>query len=561
MASRPSTPVINFNLNSYGRPPSVRLSPPPPSPPAASAASAGEGSKASFQIVPHTQHGCGDPWAGETPPSTRPSTPRSICGRGGSWNGSSTSSTSSTTTTTTTATTTTATTPHGQGALDNVNFPDLDLLLLPSYHRLPPRPSELTDNSSTITATSPHRSRDPSPSRLSILASPLARIAARSLSSPLGLPGGAEKSPSTITPTTPSPSPRPGAAATLLANMFKTPDGSSAPSVKGGGFFGFKLPSTASPRNSRTIQSTDIIDEFAGLSFASLMTGFLTEPNPNETPSSPADALKRTPERRLEEAVATATDLLNRVYTAYRARTISLGDALGDLENSKDDIISHQTLHASLKTQLDSFITEERETAARLAEQQKRIAELESELQQERRKRETADDELRLSPRRMRCPSSKRTSAASDSGFESDVDSISILSRSDARASTVVSPTEEVDEEPDHPQPHPHHECESCRHQAAAAQGAETKNPTPLREAWSPDNNTNTNNTNNNRNSVPASKPGVWGFFKGRQQQQGNWGDVENVRMENRWLRERVREMEKAVDGALEAVAGRGVAL
>lgn len=327
--------------------------------------------------------------------------------------------------------------------------------------------------------------------------------------------------------------------------MFKTPDGSSAQPAKGG-FFGFKLPSTASPRNSRTIQSTDIIDEFAGLSFASLMSSFLAEPNPHEIPSSPADALKRTPEGRLEEAIATATDLLDRVYTAYRARTASLGDALDDLENCKEDIVSHQTLNASLKTR---FITEERETTSRLAEQQKRIMELECELQQERRKRETADDELRLSPRRTRCTSSKRTSAASDSGFESDVDSISILSRSDARASTVVSPTEEVDEESNH-----HHDCESCRHQAAA-QGAETKNPTPLREAWSPD--------YNNRN-IPVPKPGMWGFFKGRQQQQqqqGNWGDIESVRMENRWLRERVREMEKAVDGALEAVAGRGVAL
>jgi len=328
--------------------------------------------------------------------------------------------------------------------------------------------------------------------------------------------------------------------------MFKSPDSSSAQSIKGG-FFGFKLPSTASPRNSWTVQSTDVIDEFAGLSFTSLMASFLAEPNPSETPSSPADALKRTPEGRLEEAVATATDLLDRVYTAYHARTTSLGDALNDLENRKQDIINHQALNSSLTTQLDRFTIEERETASRLAEQQKRILELEYELQQERQKREAADDERRLSPRRI-CTSSKRTSAASDSGFESDVDSISILSRSDARASTVVSPTEEVDEEPDHQ----HHDCESCRHQVAA-QGAETKNPTPLRDAWRPDN-------NSPRNHIPVSKPGVWGFFKGRQQQQGNWGDVESVRMENRWLRERVRELEKAVDGALEAVAGRGVA-
>jgi len=350
--------------------------------------------------------------------------------------------------------------------------------------------------------------------------------------------------------TSESGSPRPGAA-NLLATIFKTPETTPQSTLERRSFFGFSLPSSPSPSPrlpKATLNSTDIIDEFAGISFSAVLQSYLEEPT--QTPSTPAEALKRTPEGRLEDAVATATDLLDRVYTAYRTRTASLGDMIGEVDVQREEIASHKTLTENLKTQLDRFVTEEREAreaqTARLNEQQRRLKDLEAELLQERRKREAVEEDLWLA-RRSKC---KRTSAASDSGFESDVDSI--LSRSDARGSIVVSPAEEADEAGSELG----HDCDSCHHQAAAV-GAETKIPTPLREAWRPESSA----------SLTAPKPGVWGFFKGRQQQiqqQQSWetrysGDAEAVRAENRWLRERVRELEKAVEGALDAIAGRGI--
>ncbi|KAF8537161.1 hypothetical protein BDD12DRAFT_249948 [Trichophaea hybrida] len=344
-------------------------------------------------------------------------------------------------------------------------------------------------------------------------------------------------------------SPRPGAA-NLLATIFKTPETTpqSSSTSERKSFFRFSLPSspTPSPRMPKAIpSSTDIIDEFAGISFSTVLQSYLEEPT--QTPSTPAEALKRTPGGRLEDAVATATDLLDRVYTAYRARTSSLGDIIGEIDVQREEIASHKILNENLKAQLNRVVTKEQEASDaqtdRLNEQERRLKDLEAELSQERRKREAVEEELWLA-RRSKC---KRTSAGSDSGFESDVDSI--LSRSDMRGSIIISPAEDADETGSEMG----HDCESCHHQAAAV-GAETKSPTPLRETWRPEN-------------LTVSKPGVWGFFKGRQQQtqqQQNWdtrysGDAETVRAENRWLRERVRELEKAVEGALDAIAGRGI--
>lgn len=202
-------------------------------------------------------------------------------------------------------------------------------------------------------------------------------------------------------------------------------------------------------------------------------------------------------------------------------------------ESQADDLVTQKMLTANLRTQLDHVMTEDR------ARVDGRIEELEAELALERRKREAAeeDEQMSLSPRRARC--SKRASAASDSGFESDVDSI--LSRSDTRCTVVNLTAEEAEDE--------NADCDGCY----AAVGAETKTPTPLREAWS------------HEAGSSASKPGVWGFIKGLQQHHGHGGryggDLEGMRMENRYLRERVRTMEKAVEGALEAVAGRGIGI
>lgn len=103
------------------------------------------------------------------------------------------------------------------------------------------------------------------------------------------------------------------------------------------------------------------------------------------------------------------------------------------------------------------------------------------------------------------------------------------------------------------------HNCEGCVQKtlqvpssgppSAVATGAEPKQPTPLREAWAAD-----------------GAAGVWGLFKSRNtpnnQSAGSWKDGRNangVMVENQMLKQRITELEKAVDSALEAVAGRGV--
>ena len=296
--------------------------------------------------------------------------------------------------------------------------------------------------------------------------------------------------------------------------MFKSPDTAAVVAKKRpASLFNFKfgasgaVPATSPIRN--TPSSTDIIDEFAGLSFPALLTPYLTAPT--TPPDSPADALLRTPEGRLEAAIDTATTLLNRLYSAYLQRTESLSDLHAELDVTKETLASEATHIASLQStnskQCDIL---ESDAAAHSAE----LAELQQQLATERRRREAAEEEIRIIKR--------RSNPASDSGFESDVDSASMFSRS-----SVVSPVEEKDE------------GSSIRiHLEAPA----TKNPTPLREAWSPEN----------------QGGGVWGFFKGRQQQVWKGSqDVETVRAENRWLRSRVGELEGCVEAALEAVAGR----
>jgi ABC-type phosphate transport system auxiliary subunit len=399
---------------------------------------------------------------------------------------------------------------------DEAPFPDI----LPPNYRLPPRPSELVDNPIESSTTT----QETSPSRLTTFTSPLARIAAvkhaRSQSFSMGFSGDSQTG---------------SAAAKLFTNIFKTPETIPQDSEKKA-FFGFSFQSTQSPTQTAkcTTKTTDVLDEFAGLSFSALLRSYLEEPI--GTPNSPEEALKRTPEGRLEDAVSTATDLLDRVYSAYCARTSSLAEALGECEVQKEDIACEKVHCEQLKSQLERLAFEEREArdaqTQRLQEQRQRIQHLEAELAKEQRKRAALEEEIRTIPLRK---VGNRASAASDSGFESDTESM--LSRVDVRASVVVSPTEglldrgdEVNSNTERGDRAATTLCESCRQRdearggGLAAVGAATKVPTPLREAWSPSEN-------------PAKKA-VWGFFKSRQQSQQTWengrneGDIDSIKME-----------------------------
>lgn len=191
--------------------------------------------------------------------------------------------------------------------------------------------------------------------------------------------------------------------------------------------FGFNTSQSQPKRKSASIvEPTETIDEFAGLSFTALLEAYLEEPT--GTPSTPAEAIMRTPEGRLSDAVTTATELLDRVYSAYRRRTESLQDTFAELELQKELLATEKNRSATFQLSLDRISQDAElkatESAGQISAQQTRIAELEAELAAERSRREKAEEQLQI--RAIMNDRSKRASAASgsDSGFESDADSL-----------------------------------------------------------------------------------------------------------------------------------------
>ncbi|CUS06957.1 unnamed protein product [Tuber aestivum] len=346
------------------------------------------------------------------------------------------------------------------------------------------------------------------------------------------------------------------------------------------GFFGFAFGSSNQPNSPPSSRSstralspdrdTCLVDEFAGISFRALLGSYTVEPL--GTPETPEEALKRTPEGRLGELAETAGDLLERVYEAYKARTNALSDVMDQQAEDQDLLEESRTKTAEYKLQLERLATEERaareEQQLRLAAYEKRIRGLEDELHRERAKAQDFEQRAAMANRR------KRASAASDSGFESDADSLFSIRERDRMASPVGSfldtsvdetssttSTSTITTSTASAAPL---KCDSCAKSlhpvsSSASSIASMRIPTPLSQAWPPSNNTGNNNNNNNNNS-PTSKWGFAAALRGNRQT-GVWGgsDAEIVRQENRMLRARVGELEAVVDDVLEVVAGRGV--
>ncbi|KAL7267350.1 hypothetical protein RUND412_010068 [Rhizina undulata] len=312
------------------------------------------------------------------------------------------------------------------------------------------------------------------------------------------------------------------------------------------------------------ITSPLLIDEFSGICFRALLNSFI--PEPEGTPEDPEEVKKQTVQARLEDAVGTAGDLLERVYEAYKTRTAALGDAMNRRELEEEEVDEARTKVAQYKLQLERIAKEESkirdQQKVRLDAQEKRIKALEEELRREKRKREELEEETR---RKLYSPRRKRASAASDSGFESDTESMFSLNSKDNRNSTVLSPVDSlmdggVDDSNDSPTTAPTpavrvHEqvrCDTCSRaitgSALSATSTVSRNPTPLRETWSPD-------SPAVKTSTSGSK---WNFssFRGGK---SVWGgpDIETVRQENRILRARVGELEGVVEEVLDVVAGR----
>ncbi|KAG0640563.1 hypothetical protein HOY80DRAFT_1008975 [Tuber brumale] len=354
--------------------------------------------------------------------------------------------------------------------------------------------------------------------------------------------------------------------ASALASAMGTPKSGNK------GFFNFAFGSSNQPnslpssRSSTRALSPDrdtcLVDEFAGISFRALLQPYTVEPL--GTPETPEEALKRTPEGRLGELCETAGDLLERVYKAYKARTNALSDVMDQQTEDQDLLEESKTKTAEYKLQLERLATEERlareEQQLRLAAYEKRIRDLEGELYREKVKVQDLEQRAAMANRK------KRTSAASDSGFESDADSLFSIRERDRMTSPVDSfldtgidetssttSTSTVTTSTASATPLKCDSCAKLLHSASSASStASMRNPTPLSQAWAPSNNSNNNN--------PTSKWGFAAALRGNRQT-GVWGgsDAEIVRQENRMLRARVGELEAVVDDVLEVVAGRGV--
>lgn len=312
-------------------------------------------------------------------------------------------------------------------------------------------------------------------------------------------------------------------------------------------------PPESPTRSSRSMRDyspeigpTMLIDEFAGISFRSLLNSFVQE-------SEGEEVQKRTPEARLEELAITAGDLLERVYEAYKSRTLALGDMHNEQEVSKEVLEESRIKLSEYKMQLGRIATEEsllREAQdVKLVEREKRIKELERELQRERAKREELEGELE---RRTTLRVNKRTSAASDSGFESDTESMF------SRASQVVSPVDSfmdggVDDRSLTISTTT--KCEHCT-RTLTPSNASIRNPTPLSQAWS------AGSDGATPTQTPVTSPvstGKWGFASLTRRGTSGWmgSNDTDVRAENRMLRARVGELEAVVNDVLEVVAGR----
>ncbi|PWW78087.1 hypothetical protein C7212DRAFT_184054 [Tuber magnatum] len=355
--------------------------------------------------------------------------------------------------------------------------------------------------------------------------------------------------------------------ASALASAVGTPKSGNK------GFFGFAFGSSNQPNSPPSSRSstralspdrdTCLVDEFAGISFRELLKSYTVEPL--GTPETPEEALKRTPEGRLGELAETAGDLLERVYEAYKARTNALSDVMDQQADDQDLLEESGTKTAEYKLQLERLATEERaareEQQLRLAAYEKRIRGLEDELHRERAKAQDFEQRAAMANRK------KLTSAASDSGFESDADSLFSIRERDRMASPVGSfldasidetssttSTSTITTSTASAAPLKCDSCAKSLHPVSSASSiASTRNPTPLSQAWPP-----SNSTGNNNN--PTSKWGFAAALRGNRQT-GVWGgsDAEIVRQENRMLRARVGELEAVVDDVLEVVAGRGV--
>ncbi len=290
-------------------------------------------------------------------------------------------------------------------------------------------------------------------------------------------------------------------------------------------FFSSKVSSTKAATN-----SVDLNDDLIELDISAVLI-----PSESPDPYSPA-AFKSLQQR--------AESLLLRLRSAYKERTISLRDIVAEKEALVEETESAETRARQLKTQLD-------EVSAKLAEQDEAMMNLVDELAQEKLARREEEEARKRSIRLVEHAGPPRTSdrrislsnTVSDSGFESEDDSSaeSVFSRRNGAYSPTLSMSSvstnnspEAYHTPDFPPPLSL--PQAARLRSVPNHAAKGTRPFQQRDiAEEP-----TQPTSASRSGAQASEA---------------WGVVRLLKEENSCLKQRVGELEGALDGCLDLVS------
>ncbi|KAF2093897.1 hypothetical protein NA57DRAFT_80900 [Rhizodiscina lignyota] len=216
------------------------------------------------------------------------------------------------------------------------------------------------------------------------------------------------------------------------------------------------------------------------------------------------------------DLLSTSELLLSRYQAAYRAKATALADLRAEKDAQAEELEEAETRARHLKMQLDDM-------AEKAKAQEEEMRALSLELLAERRRREDEEIARRKSIQMVRGKDNRAgmrrgtssSGSVSDSGFESDTDSaVGSVGSSFNSSPTLAKQEPEYDER-------------------------RSGNERPLGQRRM--------STYDTVLKTVAGEPA------------GAWAVMEGYREENRALRERVRELEGAVDGCLDMVAGLGI--
>ncbi|RPA73555.1 hypothetical protein BJ508DRAFT_341197 [Ascobolus immersus RN42] len=252
-----------------------------------------------------------------------------------------------------------------------------------------------------------------------------------------------------------------------------------------------------------------------------------------------------TPEARLATLAETAKDLLDRVYTAYKKRTLATSEALSEQSALRDELegarLRTRILESKLEKEAELHRSELEQKDEALRLMQEKLQRLEMQLSSEP---PTPSDETPTPRAGSASGLDKRISSSttSDSGFESDADSL--FSRTTSPSDSTLSPSDST---------LTLSHCPHCNSHLRPPSITSPSSPSPLREATA----VSEEELGNVR--VPSPAQSKWQQALAAMVKKtvpAEQGEVEALRGENRFLRGRVVELEGAVGEALGVLGG-----